>query len=390
MSIADRGSDVMMTNYPPRPLALVRGEGCWVWDDAGNRYLDLVAGIAVVTLGHAHPAPARALAEQAAVLGHVSNLFWSEPAVALAERLCALSGMERAFFCNSGAEANEAAIKLARRHGREVGGAAKHGIVSLEGAFHGRTMGALAATWGESKKAPFEPLPTGFHQVPRDDMAALRAAVGPDTAGVLIEPIQGEGGVNVIDAAYLELARELCDAHDALLMFDEVQTGIGRTGAWFSFQRSGVRPDVITLAKGLACGLPIGAVLSRQLETGFKPGDHGTTYGGSPAIAAGALATIDAVAAEDLIGNAQRMGERLAQGMQALLGVTAVRGAGLMVAVELAGGDAAGVAAALRDHGVLVNAVTESALRLIPPLVIDAEQVDLAIATLARVLSDRA
>ncbi|MEI6689426.1 MAG: acetylornithine transaminase [Thermoleophilia bacterium] len=390
MSIADRGSDVMMTNYPPRPLALVRGEGCWVWDDTGKRYLDLVAGIAVVTLGHGHPAPARALAEQAAVLGHVSNLFWSEPAVALAERLCGVSGMERAFFCNSGAEANEAAIKLARRHGREAGGETKFGIVSLEGAFHGRTMGALAATWGESKKAPFEPLPVGFQQVPRNDLDALRAAVGPETAGVLIEPIQGEGGVNVIDDAYLALARELCDAHDALLVFDEVQTGIGRTGAWFSFQRSGVRPDVITLAKGLACGLPIGAVLSRQLETGFKPGDHGTTYGGSPAIAAGALATINAVEAEDLIGNAQRMGERLAEGMRALPDVAAVRGVGLMVAVELAHGDAAGVAAALRDRGVLVNAVTESALRLIPPLVIDAEQIDLAIATLAEVLDDRA
>lgn len=389
MTIADRGTAVMMTNYPPRPLTLVRGEGCWVWDDAGNRYLDLVAGIAVVTLGHAHPAPARALAEQAAVLGHVSNLFWSEPAIALAERLCALSGMERAFFCNSGAEANEAAIKLARRHGREVGGAAKHGIVSLEGAFHGRTMGALAATWGEAKKAPFEPLPAGFVHVPRDDHAALRAAVGPQTAGVLIEPIQGEGGVNVIADDYLALARELCDEHGALLLFDEVQTGIGRTGAWFSFQRSGVQPDAITLAKGLACGLPIGAVLSRDLATGFRPGDHGTTYGGSPAIAAGALATIDAVEAEDLIGNAQRMGRRLIDGMLAVPGVAAVRGAGLMVAVELGGGDAAGVAAALRERGVLVNAVTESALRLIPPLVIDAQQIDLAVDALRGVLADR-
>ena len=390
MTIADRGTDVMMTNYPPRPLTLVRGEGCWVWDDVGNRYLDLVAGIAVVTLGHAHPAPALALAEQAAVLGHVSNLFWSEPAVALAERLCELSGMRRAFFCNSGAEANEAAIKLARRHGREVGGDAKHGIVSLEGAFHGRTMGALAATWGASKKEPFEPLPAGFEQVPRNDHDALRAAVGPQTAGVLIEPIQGEGGVNVIDDAYLALARELCDANHALLVFDEVQTGVGRTGAWFSFQRSGVQPDVITLAKGLACGLPIGAVLSRDLTTGFKPGDHGTTYGGSPAIAAGALATINAVEAEDLIGNAQQMGERLASGMRSLPGVATVRGAGLMVAVELTAGDAAGVAAALRERGVLVNAVTESALRLLPPLVIDAEQIDLAVATLGVVLADRA
>ncbi len=389
MSIARRGGDVMMTNYPPRPLTLVRGQGCWVWDDAGNRYLDLVAGIAVVTLGHGHPAPATALAEQAATLGHVSNLFWSEPAVALAERLCELSGLQRAFFCNSGAEANEAAIKLARRHGREVGGDGKHHIVSLEGAFHGRTMGALAATWGASKKDPFEPLPAGFQQVPRADVEALRAAIGPDTAGVLIEPIQGEGGVNVISDELLMAARAACDEHGALLIFDEVQTGIGRTGAWFSFQRSGVRPDVITLAKGLASGLPIGAVLSRDLATGFRPGDHGTTYGGSPAIAAGALATLDVVADDDLIGNAQRMGDRLASGLRSVPGVADVRGAGLMVAVELAAGDAAGVAVALRERGVLVNAVTESALRLIPPLVIDADQIDLAIATLQTVLAAR-
>jgi predicted acetylornithine/succinylornithine family transaminase len=390
MSIAKRGAAVMMTNYPPRPLALVRGEGCWVWDDAGTRYLDLVAGIAVVTLGHAHPAPARALAEQAAVLGHVSNLYWSEPAVALAERLCALSGLQRAFLCNSGAEANEAAIKLARRHGREVGGAGKHELVSLEGAFHGRTMGALAATWGESKKAPFEPLPRGFSQVPRNDIAALRAAVGPTTAGVLIEPIQGEGGVNVIDGAYLQAARELCDAHGALLILDEVQTGIGRTGSWFAFERSGVRPDVITLAKGLACGLPIGAVLSRDLVTGFRPGDHGTTYGGSPAIAAGALATLTAVAEEGLVENAQQMGARLATGLQALPGVSEVRGAGLMLGVELVGGDAAGAMLALRERGILVNAVSETALRLIPPLVIDDAQVELAVGALADVLATRA
>ena len=390
MSIADRGDAAMMRNYPPRPLALVRGEGCWVWDDAGKRYLDLVAGIAVVTLGHGHPAPARALAEQAAVLGHVSNLYWSEPAVALAERLCALSGLDRAFFCNSGAEANEAAIKLARRHGRAVGGDAKHEIVSLEGAFHGRTLGALAATWGEAKQAPFRPLPEGFRHVPRNDVAALRAIVGPQTAAVLLEPIQGEGGVDVVDPAFIAAAREACDAVDALLVFDEVQTGIGRTGAWFAFQHGPIRPDVLTLAKGLASGLPIGAVLSRELgDAGFQPGDHGTTYGGSPAIAAGALATLQAVEAEGLLANAVAMGDRLAAGLRALPGVADVRGAGLMRAVELRDGHAAGVMADLRARGVLVNAVTPTALRLIPPLVIDAEQIDLAVATLADVLAAR-
>ncbi|MEY4225759.1 MAG: hypothetical protein RL190_516 [Actinomycetota bacterium] len=389
MSLSERGERVMMTNYPPRPLGLVRGEGCWVWDEDGNRYLDLIAGIAVVTLGHGHPAPARALAEQSAVLGHVSNLYWTEPAIALAERLCAISGMERAFFCNSGAEANEAAIKLMRRHGRETGGSAKHRIVCLEGAFHGRTLGALQATWAQPKKIPFEPLPAGFDHVPRDDADAIEAAIGPDTAGVLIEPIQGEGGVHVIDEAVLERARAACDRHGALLVFDEVQTGIGRTGAWFAFQRTDVRPDAIALAKGLGSGLPIGAVLSRQLATGFQPGDHGTTYGGSPAVCAGALAVLDAVEDEDLIGNAQRIGERLERGLVALDGVAAVRGAGLLRAVELAGGDAAGAATALRAEGVLVNAVTETALRIAPPLVIDEAQADLFLAALGRVLAAR-
>ena len=380
----------MMANYPPRPLALVRGEGCWVWDEAGSRYLDLVGGIAVVVLGHGHPAPIRAVAEQSAVLGHASNLSWTEPGVALAERLCSLSGMDRVFFCNSGAEANEAAIKLARRHGREVGGDAKHEIVALEGAFHGRTLGALAATWGEAKKAPFAPLPEGFRHVPRDDADALRAAVSAATAGVLIEPIQGEGGVHPVDHAYLRLARELCDEHDALLIFDEVQTGIGRTGEWFAFDGAGVRPDAVTLAKGLGSGLPIGALLSRELPTGFRPGDHGTTYGGSPAIAAGALAVLDAIEREGLVDNARAVGAHLAAGLRALPGVADVRGVGLMLAVELAEGDAAGAAAALRERGVLVNAVSETALRLVPPLVLDVEQADLAIAALADVLAARA
>ncbi len=389
MSLSERGERVMMANYPPRQLGLVRGEGCWVWDEAGNRHLDLIAGIAVVTLGHGHPAPTRALVEQSAVLDHVSNLYWTEPAIALAERLCALAGMQRAFFCNSGAEANEAAIKLMRRHGHETGGAAKHRIVCLEGAFHGRTLGALQATWARPKKIPFEPLPAGFEHVPRDDPDALAAAIGPDTAGVLIEPIQGEGGVHVVPDAVLRAAREACDRHDALLVFDEVQTGIGRTGEWFAFQRTDVRPDAVALAKGLGSGLPIGALLSRELATGFQPGDHGTTYGGSPGITAGALAVLDAVEAEGLVANAQAMGERLERGLRALPGVVDVRGAGLLRAVELAAGDAAGVASALHGEGVLVNAVTESALRIAPPLVIDGDQVDLAVAALARVLAAR-
>lgn len=389
MNIADRGTEAMMTNYPPRPLTIVRGDGCWLWDDAGTRYLDLVAGIAVVTLGHGRPEPIAALASQSAILDHVSNLYWTEPAIALAERLNRLSGLEQAFFCNSGAEANEAAIKLARRHGHETGGAAKHELVCLEGAFHGRTLGALQATWAQPKKIPFEPLPAGFRHVPRNDIAALRAAVGPQTAGVLIEPIQGEGGVHVIDEAFLVEARTLCDQHDALLLFDEVQTGIGRCGAWFAFQRTGVRPDVVALAKGLASGMPIGAVLSKRLATGFRPGDHGTTFGGSPPIAAAALATIEVVEREDLIGNATRVGGHLSTALVGIDGVAVVRGAGLLLAVELVDGDAAGVATALREHGVIVNAVSETAIRLCPPLVITLDQADLAIEAFRSVLAAR-
>lgn len=390
MSIVDRGSEAMMANYPPRPLVIVRGEGCWLWDENGTRYLDLVAGIAVVTLGHGHPAPVAALAAQSAVLDHVSNLYWSEPAIALAERLNGISGFEQAFFCNSGAEANEAAIKLARRHGHETGGVDKHELVCLEGAFHGRTLGALQATWSPPKKIPFEPLPAGFRHVPRNDIPALRAAVGPQTAGVLIEPIQGEGGVQVVDEAFLVAARELCDQHGALLLFDEVQTGIGRCGAWFAFQRTSVRPDAISLAKGLASGMPIGALLSRRLTTGFQPGDHGTTFGGSPPIAAAALATIGVVERDDLIGNAQRIGALLTTALTAVPGVAEVRGAGLLIAVELVAGDAAGVTVAMREQGVIVNAVSETALRLCPPLVITAEQAALAVEALRTVLVARA
>ena len=389
MTIADRGNEYVMSTYPPRVLSLVRGEGCWLWDDEGNRYLDLVAGLAVVSLGHGHPAPPAALAAQAATLGHVSNLYWTEPAIALAERLCQLSGLDNAFFCNSGAEANEAAIKLGRRHGRETGGAAKHEIVCLEGAFHGRTLGALQATWGQPKKVPFEPLPGGFHHVPRNDINALREAVGPATAAILIEPIQGEGGVHVLDDEFLTEARRLCDQHNALLIFDEVQTGIGRCGSWFAFQRTSVRPDAIALAKGLASGLPIGALIARRMDSGFQPGDHATTFGGSAPIAAAALATLEAIELEGLVENAARIGGMLMASLRSVPGISEVRGAGLLIAAELTGGDAVGVAAAMLAGGVLVNAVSPTALRLCPPLCITEQQVGLAVAVLRDVLAKR-
>ena len=365
----------ILSTYGPRPLTLVSGFGTILIADDGVEYLDCVAGIATVALGHAHPAPIEAFARQASVLGHVSNLYWTQPSIALAERLLDLAGFPDGgvFFCNSGAEANEAAIKLARRHGRGQA-SDKVEIVALERGFHGRTMGALAATWARAKKDPFEPLPDGFRHVPGDDVEALAEAVSERTAAILIEPIQGEGGVWPIDDGYLRRARELADEHGALLIYDEVQTGIGRTGAWFRFQETGVVPDAICLAKGLGSGLPIGALVTRQSTGGFVPGDHGTTFGGSPPIAAGALAVLDTIEREGLVENARTVGAWLAAELGALSGVASVRGAGLLLGVELAAGDSAGVTARLAaEQRIIVNAITPTALRICPPLVFSRE-----------------
>ena len=390
MSLHDRAEAALLPTYPERPFALVRGVGSTVWDEDGTAYLDLVAGLAVCSLGHGHPAAAQALAAQAAVLGHVSNLFYSEPSVTLAERLCALSGHDRAFFCNSGAEAVEAAIKLARRTGRARGGPAKHRIVCVEGAFHGRTLATLAAGWSAAKREPFEPVPTGFEHVPRNDLAALAAAVGPETCAVLVEPIQGEGGVWPLDRGWLELARELCDRHGALLLYDEVQTGIGRCGAWFCAELAGVRPDATAVAKGLAGGLPIGALLASDTpDGGFERGDHATTFGGSPPIAAAALAVLDAIEREGLVENARAVGERISERAAGLAGVDHVRGAGLLLGIELVHAPAAGVAGALRARGILVNAITPTALRLVPPLCLSQGEADRFCATFEDVLAAR-
>jgi acetylornithine/N-succinyldiaminopimelate aminotransferase len=390
MSLHERAEAALLPTYPERPLTLVRGVGCTVWDEGGTAYLDLVAGLAVCSLGHGHPAAAQALTAQAAVLGHVSNLFYSEPSVTLAERLCALSGHDRAFFCNSGAEAVEAAIKLARRTGRARGGPAKHRVVCVEGAFHGRTLATLAAGWSAAKREPFEPVPAGFEHVPRNDLAALEAAVGPATCAVLVEPIQGEGGVWPIDRAWLELARELCDRHDALLLYDEVQTGIGRCGTWFAAELAGVRPDATAVAKGLAGGLPIGALLATDTPgAGFERGDHATTFGGSPPIAAAALAVLDAIEREGLVQSAREVGERISERAAALPGVDHVRGSGLLLGIELSDAPAAEVAAALCARGILVNAITPTALRLVPPLCLSQGEADRFCATFGEVLAAR-
>ncbi len=383
-----RGEAALLPTYPERPLALVRGAGCTVWDEQGRAYLDLVAGLAVCSLGHGHPAPAAALAAQAFRLGHVSNLYWSEPAIALAERLHTLAGFGRVFFCNSGAEAIEASIKLARRRGGIRGGEAKHEIVCLERSFHGRTLATLAAGGSAAKRDPFSPVPAGFRHVPANDHEALRAAVGPQTAAVLIEPVQGEGGVWPMTPAYLAEARGLCDRHDALLVLDEVQTGIGRLGEWFGFQRLGVRPDAICLAKGLGAGLPIGALVADEVGDGFQRGDHASTFGGSPPIAAAALAVLDAIEREGLVENARTIGAHIAERASAIEGVAEVRGHGLLLAVELATASSADVAAALREKGVLVNAITPTALRLCPALGLARGEADLFCAALADVLGN--
>src|SRR5690348_12435975 len=342
-----------MANYGTPALALVRGDGAEVWDADGRRYLDLVSGVAVNALGHAHPAVVEAVTAQITRLGHVSNFFVHEPVLRLAERLQELleAPDARVLFCNSGAEANETAFKIARRTGRPH-------LVAAQGAFHGRTMGALALTGQQPKRAPFEPLPPGVSHVPYGDVAALDAAVDADTAAVVLEPILGEAGVIVPPEGYLRAAREITSARGALLVLDEVQTGVGRTGAWFAHQAAGVVPDVVTLAKGLGGGLPIGACIGlgaagRLLE----PGQHGTTFGGNPVCCAAALAVLDTIASSGLLEHVQRVGKEIAAGIEAMNHplVAEVSGAGLMIGVGLAAPVSAAVSAAARDGGYLLN-----------------------------------
>jgi len=357
----------VMDTYGTPPLTLVRGSGAHVVDADGREYLDLLAGIAVNALGHAHPAVVEAVTRQVSTLGHVSNLAISTPAVQLAERLLGLFGRDgRVFLCNSGAEANEAAFKLARRTGRT-------GMVAAAGGFHGRTMGALSLTGQPGKADPFRPLPGDVTFVEYGDAAALAAAVDDRTAAVLLEPIQGEGGVVTPAAGYLAAAQDAARAAGALLMLDEVQTGIGRTGAWFAHQPAGLTPDVVTLAKGLGGGLPIGACVAFGDAAGLLgPGQHGSTFGGNPVSCAAALAVLDTIEAEGLLERVTVVGRALADGVRGLGHplVADVRGAGLLLGIVLAQPVARDAEAALRERGVLVNAVAPAVLRLAPPLVL--------------------
>jgi acetylornithine/N-succinyldiaminopimelate aminotransferase len=368
----ERWNAALMNNYGTPALELVTGSGAEVWDAHGRRYLDLVSGVAVNALGHAHPAVVAAVTDQIGRLGHVSNFFVHEPVLNLAERLQGLleAPDSHVLFCNSGAEANETAFKIARRTGRPH-------IVAAQNAFHGRTMGALALTGQQPKRAPFEPLPAGVSHVPYGDVAALDAAVDGDTAAVVLEPILGEAGVIVPPEGYLRAAREITAARGALLVIDEVQTGIGRTGVWFAHQAAGIVPDVVTLAKGLGGGLPIGACIGigdagRLLE----PGQHGTTFGGNPVCCAAALAVLDTIVGEGLLEHVQQVGKVLTTGIEALGHplVTDVSGAGLMIGVGLASPVSAAVSLAARGAGYLVNNAVPNRIRLIPPLVLTEAQ----------------
>ena len=364
----ERWQHALMDNYGTPAVMLVRGRGARVWDADGREYIDMLAGIAVNALGHADPRLVSAVADQMATLGHTSNLQATEPAVRLAERLVELvqDPTARVFFCNSGAEANEAAFKLARLTGRT-------GMVVAQGSFHGRTMGALSLTAQPAKQDPFRPLPGDITVVPYGDVEALASAVTASTAAIVLEPIQGEGGVIVPPAEYLTRAREIADEHGVLLVLDEVQTGIGRTGAWFAHQIEGVRPDVLTLAKGLGGGLPIGAVIGFGRAAGmFTPGSHGSTFGGNPVSCAAALAVLQAVEDDGLLDRARVLHDALAAGLvdrgHGL--VSHVRGRGLLLAAVLHTPPAADLERACRDRGLLVNAVASDAIRLAPPLVL--------------------
>lgn len=380
-----RYGNALMATYGRPQLVLVRGEGCHVWDAEGRRYLDLLGGLAVNALGHAHPALLEAVTRQLSTLGHVSNFFATPPQVALAERLLALAGTPgRVFLANSGTEAVETAFKIARRTGRPR-------IVAAEGGFHGRTMGALALAGKSGIREPFAPLPDGVVHVPYGDADALVGAVDADTAAVVLEPVQGEAGVRVPPEGYLRVARQVTRRHGALLVIDEVQTGIGRTGEWFAFQREGVVPDVVTVAKGLGGGLPIGACLAFGDAAGLLgPGSHGSTFGGNPVAAAAALAVTDTIERDGLLANAMDVGDHLraAVGQVRHPLVSGTRGRGLLMAVELSEPVATYAAAAALEAGFILNAVAPDAIRLAPPLILTMDEADSFVAALPQILDD--
>ena len=379
-----RWNNSLQNNYGAPAIALVKGKGIVVTDADGKQYLDFLGGIATNILGHAHPTIVKAVTKQVATLSHVSNFYIHPNAVELAEKLAAMTGDKsaRVFFCQSGAEANEAALKLSRRTG-------KVRIVAAQGAFHGRTMGALSMTGQPSKREPFLPLVKGVKHVPYGDIEAMRKAITKKTAMVIIEPIMGEAGVIVPPADYLVQLRALCDAKGALLVIDAVQTGIGRTGDWFGYEYSGITPDVITLAKGLGGGLPLGAMiaLGKAAEL-FQPGDHGSTFGGNPVTTAAGLAAIKFIESQKILKKVKAQGNYLIQELALIPGVTEVRGAGLLLGIELETLKAADIASAMRETGVLVNAANATTIRIAPALIVTDAQIKKFVATFRKVISD--
>jgi len=373
--------DYLLPTYARFPVAFVRGEGCRLWDDEGNEYLDFLAGISVCNAGHCHPEVVRAVQEQVGRLMHATNLYYTEPAMRLAQRLSRSSLGGRVFFSNSGAEANEAALKLVRK--RRPGGE----VVVVTGAFHGRTYGALSATPQEAKQAPFAPLVPGFVVVPRDDAAALDAAVGEQTAAVLLEPVQGESGIWPLADEVLRTARAACDRVGAALVFDEIQCGMGRTGTLWAYEQLGVEPDALTTAKALGGGMPIGAlVTSPELADALAPGDHGSTFAGGPVVAAAALASLDVIDRPELLAGVHRLGARLAERLDELASVREVRARGLMQAIEL--DDAPAVARrALLDQKLIVNATGPTTIRFEPPLIVTQDEIDEALKRMTQALT---
>ena len=383
MTTAELADKYLMPTGRRLPVTFVRGQGCLVYDDAGREYLDLVAGIAVHLLGHAHPDVVVVLGRQAGRLIHTSNLYFTEPQVELARRLVELSFPSRVFFCNSGAEANEAAIKLARKWGAEHRDGAFE-IITTTGSFHGRTLAAVTAGGQHKYSDPFKPLPPGFVHVPYNDVAAIQAATTEATVAVMLEPVMGEIGVIPAAPGYLRAVREWCDEKNLLLILDEVQTGLGRTGRWFGHQHAGIAPDVMTLAKGLGGGVPIGATLANPRADVFEPGDHGSTFGGNPLACAVAATVLHVVERDGLVGHAAEMGDALHHALQDL-GAKQVRGLGLMQAFEFEEPKAKAFQNACLENGLVVNAVDDNSVRLVPPLVITAEQIDRAHEVMKRV-----
>lgn len=379
----------VMPTYPRLPGVFVRGQGCSLWDDQGNEYLDLLAGVAVCQLGHCHPAVVRAISEQAATLMHCSNLLLSPPVAKLGAKLCELSGMDRAFFGVCGATANETALKIAKKHGKAKRPSGDYQIVALNRSFHGRTLGVLSATGQPKYQADFEPLIPGFVHVEANDLAGLRGAVSDRTAAIILEPIQGEAGVNPLTAEYLQEARTLCDRFGALLLLDEVQTGMGRTGTWFNFQQHGIVPDVLALAKGLGSGMPIGACLARGAAAEHLGlGSHGSTFGGNPLMCAVGLAVIEEIERANLLEHTREIGAYFREKLSAIgAPIVEVRGAGLMIGVRLDRPVARDVVLRCLERRLITNATDDSNLRIIPPLIIQREQVDRALGVLAEALA---